>query len=154
MSSGDDLRGLMRRLAAPVAVLTIELEGRRSGVTVGSFVSLSLDPPLVGVSLAPRRRCTSCCARPGSGRSSILAGDQDGLAQHFARSVPPIALWNGIPVREDEPPLLADARRLAPRRRVGRATATTRSSSARCCRSSAAPPRPALAYVGRRYVAL
>lgn len=38
---------------------------------------------------------------------SILAGDQDHLAQHFARSVPPIALWDGIAVREDDARLLA-----------------------------------------------
>jgi len=40
---------------------------------------------------------------------SILAGDQGHLAQHFARSVPPIALWDGIDVREDDPRLLAGA---------------------------------------------
>jgi flavin reductase (DIM6/NTAB) family NADH-FMN oxidoreductase RutF len=27
---------------------------------------------------------------------SLLAGDQDALAQHFARGVPPIAMWEGI----------------------------------------------------------
>jgi flavin reductase (DIM6/NTAB) family NADH-FMN oxidoreductase RutF len=39
----------------------------------------------------------------------MLAGDQDGLAQHFARSVPPIAQWDGIAVRADDPLLLEDA---------------------------------------------
>jgi flavin reductase len=39
-----------------------------------------------------------------------LNGGQDGLAQHFARSVPPLVMWNGISVRPgDGPPLLADA---------------------------------------------
>jgi len=40
---------------------------------------------------------------------SILGGDQDHLAQHFARSVPPIALWDGVPVRRDNPRLIDDA---------------------------------------------
>src|SRR4029453_9903276 len=42
---------------------------------------------------------------------SLLAGDQAALAQHFARSVPPIALWTGIEVRDEGegPPLIADA---------------------------------------------
>ncbi len=43
---------------------------------------------------------------------SLLAGDQDGLAQHFARGVPPIALWEGIAWRPGPvtgAPLLEDA---------------------------------------------
>ena len=31
---------------------------------------------------------------------SVLSGDQAELAQHFARSVPPIAQWEGVAVRE------------------------------------------------------
>jgi flavin reductase (DIM6/NTAB) family NADH-FMN oxidoreductase RutF len=41
--------------------------------------------------------------------ASVLAGNQEHLAQHFARSVPPIVLWNGIDVRNDDPRLLAGA---------------------------------------------
>ena len=42
---------------------------------------------------------------------SLLAGDQEGIAQHFARGVPPFAHWHGVPLREDieGPPLIADA---------------------------------------------
>ena len=45
----------------------------------------------------------------GEWGASILSGDQAHLAQHFARGVPPIALWNGIAVRDDDPRLLRDA---------------------------------------------
>ena len=58
---------------------------------------------------AARRRCTSCCARPASGGRRSSPATRTHLAQHFARGVPPIALWNGIEVREDDPRLLADA---------------------------------------------
>ena len=58
---------------------------------------------------ARRRRCTSCCARRASGRRRSSPATRTHLAQHFARSVPPIALWNGIAVREDDPRLLAGA---------------------------------------------
>ena len=34
---------------------------------------------------------------------SLLAGDQEAVAQHFARSVPPIAMWTGIQLRDDVP---------------------------------------------------
>jgi flavin reductase (DIM6/NTAB) family NADH-FMN oxidoreductase RutF len=39
----------------------------------------------------------------------MLSGEQEHIAQHFARSVPPIALWNGIDVRDDDPRLLVGA---------------------------------------------
>ena len=39
----------------------------------------------------------------------ILAADQIHLAQHFARSVPPLVQWDGIPVRPEEPRLLLGA---------------------------------------------
>lgn len=31
---------------------------------------------------------------------SLLAGDQEAVAQHFARGVPPFAHWHGIATRE------------------------------------------------------
>jgi flavin reductase (DIM6/NTAB) family NADH-FMN oxidoreductase RutF len=42
---------------------------------------------------------------------SLLAGDQDSLAQHFARGVPPFAHWHGIATREgaEGAPLIDDA---------------------------------------------
>jgi flavin reductase (DIM6/NTAB) family NADH-FMN oxidoreductase RutF len=45
----------------------------------------------------------------GEWSASILGGEQDAIAQHFARSVPPLVLWDGIPVRDDDPRLIADA---------------------------------------------
>jgi flavin reductase (DIM6/NTAB) family NADH-FMN oxidoreductase RutF len=33
---------------------------------------------------------------------SLLAGDQEGVAQHFARGVPPFAHWHGIELRDRE----------------------------------------------------
>ena len=40
----------------------------------------------------------------------MLAEGQEPLAQHFARGVPPIALWEGVAIREGGgPPLLEGA---------------------------------------------
>jgi flavin reductase (DIM6/NTAB) family NADH-FMN oxidoreductase RutF len=105
----DELRELMRRVPAPVGVLTFEVEGRRYGVTVGSVVSLSLEPPLVGVSIGLQSSTHAPFRETEMFAINALGGDQDGLAQHFARSVPPIALWNGIEVRDDDPRLLVGA---------------------------------------------
>jgi flavin reductase (DIM6/NTAB) family NADH-FMN oxidoreductase RutF len=106
---GAEQRALFRRWPTGVSVVVAEAAGRRAGLTVNSLVSLSLDPPLVGISLALSASLYEVLREAGSWTVSMLAGEQDHLAQHFARSVPPIALWDGIPVREDDPRLLLGA---------------------------------------------
>lgn len=100
MTPGDELRTLMRRFPAGVAVLTVDVEGERLGLTVGSLVSLSLEPPLVGVSIAREAAMHELLRRAGGFAASLLAGGQEWLAQHFARGVPPIGMWHGIATRE------------------------------------------------------
>jgi len=85
---------------AGVAVLTVDVEGERIGLTVGSVVSLSLDPPLVGVSVSRQAAMHELLRRAGAFALSLLAGDQDAIAQHFARGVPPFAHWHGVRTRE------------------------------------------------------
>lgn len=83
-----------------MAVLTVDADGERLGLTVGTVVSLSLEPPLVGVSVAQQAAMHELLRRAGSFALSLLAGDQDAVAQHFARGVPPVAHWHGIEWRE------------------------------------------------------
>ncbi len=90
----------MRRFASGVCVVTVDDEGRTAGLTVGSLVSLSLEPALVGISIGLQSQLHEPLRRSGRFSVSILAGDQAHLAQHFARSVPPIAHWEGIPSRD------------------------------------------------------
>jgi flavin reductase (DIM6/NTAB) family NADH-FMN oxidoreductase RutF len=106
---GAEQRSLFRRWVSGVSVVVAEFEGRRAGLTVSALVSLSLEPPLIGVSLARSASLFEVLDNAGEWCVSILAGVQDSLAQHFSRSVPPIALWNGIDVREDDPRLLTGA---------------------------------------------
>jgi flavin reductase (DIM6/NTAB) family NADH-FMN oxidoreductase RutF len=106
----DELRNVMRLIPAPVAVVTVDLEGERLGLTVASLVSLSLEPPLVGVAIRRDAALHELLRRAGVFGVSVLAAGQDQLAQHFARGVPPIALWEGIRVRDVHgPPLLESA---------------------------------------------
>jgi flavin reductase len=111
VSTGDELRALMQRFPAGVAVLTVDVEGERLGLTVGSLVSLSLEPPLVGVSIAHQAAMHELLRRAGGFAASLLAGGQEWLAQHFARGVPPIGMWHGIATLEGAAgaPLLAGA---------------------------------------------
>jgi flavin reductase (DIM6/NTAB) family NADH-FMN oxidoreductase RutF len=90
----------MRGFPAGVAVLTVDVEGERVGLTVGSVVSLSLDPPLVGVSVSRQAAMHELLRRARAFALSLLAGDQEAVAQHFARGVPPFAHWHGVPIRE------------------------------------------------------
>ena len=94
------LRDLMRRFPHGVAVLTVDAEGEKLGLTVGSLVSLSIEPPLVGVAIDRQAAMHELLRRAGGFALSLLADGQDWLAQHFARGVPPIALWHGIASRE------------------------------------------------------
>lgn len=107
---GDELRGVMRRFPAGVAVITVDVDGQRAGLTLGTLVSLSLDPPLVGFAIKKEAALHELLRNAGTFGLSLLAAGQEGLAEHFARGVPPIAHWAGIEVLEgDGPPLLAGA---------------------------------------------
>jgi flavin reductase (DIM6/NTAB) family NADH-FMN oxidoreductase RutF len=99
VSRREELRRLMRRFPSGVAVLTLDAEGQRLGLTVGSFLSLSLDPPLVGVAISRHAALHELLRGVGAFAASLLAEGQEGLAAHFARGVPPIALWTGIAAR-------------------------------------------------------
>lgn len=112
MVAGDELRALMARFPTGVAVVTVELRGQRAGLTVASLVSLSLEPPLIGVAIRRDAALHELLKDAGTFRVSLLAAGQEHVAQHFARGVPPIALWEGIALRNPDmpgPPELDDA---------------------------------------------
>jgi flavin reductase (DIM6/NTAB) family NADH-FMN oxidoreductase RutF len=106
---GVEQRALFRRWPSGVSVVVAEANGRKAGLTVSSLVSLSLAPPLVGLSLAIEASLYEVLRDAGEWSASILGGDQEHLARHFSRSVPPIAQWDGIAVRDDDGRLLAGA---------------------------------------------
>ena len=116
-------RALFRRWPSGVCVVAAEHEGRRAAITVSALVSLSLEPALVGISLARVASLYEPLRDAGEWAVSILAGDQDKLAQRFALSLPPLALWDGVPVRDDDPRLIAGAVGWIGARTVGSADA-------------------------------
>jgi flavin reductase (DIM6/NTAB) family NADH-FMN oxidoreductase RutF len=98
--SGEELRAAMRRFPAGIAVATTINDGRRYGITVGSLVSLSLDPPLIGISIGRDTQAHELFREAGGFAVNVLAAEQEALAQHFARSVPPIAQWERVAARD------------------------------------------------------
>jgi flavin reductase (DIM6/NTAB) family NADH-FMN oxidoreductase RutF len=100
MVAPDELRALMRHWPHGVSVLTVDYEGDTMGVTVSSLVSLSLDPPLVGVSIGKEASCYELLRRAGRWAVSLLGGDQEELARRFAAGRPPIVHWDGVATRD------------------------------------------------------
>ncbi len=109
--AGDELKALMRDVPQPVSVVTVDAAGQKAGLTIVSLVSLSLEPPLVGIAVRRQAALHELLHGAGGFAVSILAAGQESLAQHFARGVPPIALWQGIETRDGEldAPLLEGA---------------------------------------------
>lgn len=137
--------------------MTVDLSGERLGLTIGSLVGLSLEPPLVGVSVSRQAAMHELLRGAGGFALSLLAGDQEGIAQHFARGVPPFAHWHGIATRPgaEGAPLIDDALgwlecRTAAEHEAGDHTLFVGDVLA-AERGRAAPP---LVYVDQRYVSL
>ena len=97
---GEELRGLMRFVPHNVAVLAVDHDGDRMGVTVSSLVSLSLEPPLIGVSIGKQASLYELIRNAGAFSLSLLGDGQEVLAQRFAAGRPPLVHWEGVDTRE------------------------------------------------------
>ena len=99
-----DLRQVMGRFATGVTVVTTMHRDTIHGMTANAFLSVSLRPPLVLVSLG-RCRMTEMLPLTGRYGVSVLAHDQEHFAAHFAAQrespVPPTFTWyEGLPLLE------------------------------------------------------
>lgn len=82
-------RNALGRFASGVTVLTAQYEDQTHGMTANAFVSVSLDPPLVLVSLDNRSNMHRILPSVRRFGISVLAEDQEALSNHFAgRTVP------------------------------------------------------------------
>ncbi|MFF5209149.1 flavin reductase family protein [Streptosporangium sp. NPDC000396] len=79
------LREALGQFATGVAVITTATPGgERAGVTVNSFTSVSLDPPLVLWCLSGQAPSTPVFLRAGRFAVNVLAAGQDHLSRRFA----------------------------------------------------------------------
>ena len=78
------LREVMRTFPQGVAVVTAAGSEGPRGITVSSFLSLSLDPPRVLVSINKDSRAHEAIER-GRFAVNILAEDQGAVSDHFAQ---------------------------------------------------------------------
>jgi flavin reductase (DIM6/NTAB) family NADH-FMN oxidoreductase RutF len=85
-------RGSLGRYATGVAIVTFDGATKRHGITVNSFTSVSMDPPLVLVSIARAAKAhDELAGRPFT--VNILGAEQRELALHFAGRPGPEPLW-------------------------------------------------------------
>jgi flavin reductase (DIM6/NTAB) family NADH-FMN oxidoreductase RutF len=100
VASGEELRGLMRLWPHGVSVLSVDADGDRMGVTVSSLVSLSLDPPLIGVSVGKQASCYELLRTAGRFAVTLLGAEQEEVARRFSAGYPPLVHWQGVETRE------------------------------------------------------
>ena len=102
-----EIRNVMGHFATGVTVITTkDTTGKPFGLTVNSFTSLSLNPPLVIVCVDKTVDCYSCFDDSKVFAVNVLNEDQEELSRRFATKG--IEKFEGIPWRmgENGSPLL------------------------------------------------
>lgn len=80
----EQLRRAMRAWTTGVAVITAAHEGQQYGMTVNSFTSVSLEPPIVSVTLKQLTHTHDLVVKSNAFAVTILAADQKALSDRFA----------------------------------------------------------------------
>lgn len=98
--SETEFRAALGRFASGVTVVTTrDAAGNPKGITVSSFASLSLSPPLVLIAIG--RDASSHRALTGGDRFAVnvLQESQEDLARKFAKPAGPGDQFDGVPTR-------------------------------------------------------
>lgn len=96
--NSEQLRRAMRAWTTGVTVVTAKHDDRQYGMTVNSFTSISLEPPLVSVALRQLTHTHELVELSGEFAVTILAADQKELADRFAGKIPEIKdRFDGVP---------------------------------------------------------
>lgn len=82
--TAEAFKQTLRRFASGVTVVTMQHENDIHGITVSAFLSVSLEPPLVLVSIAKNARSHEKLFLAERYAVSILSQEQQRLSNHFA----------------------------------------------------------------------
>ena len=82
----DEFRATMGQFCTGVVIATGAPDGVPAGFAAQSFVSLSLEPPLIALSPAKTSSSWPKLRAAGSFCINVLGADQQALCSHFARS--------------------------------------------------------------------
>jgi flavin reductase (DIM6/NTAB) family NADH-FMN oxidoreductase RutF len=92
----DDLRQALRQFASGVTVVTAEHDGERYGITVSAFTSISLDPPVIMVSINTSSRLAPLIVDAEHFAVNILGAEQEDLSSRFASAITGPEKYDGI----------------------------------------------------------
>jgi flavin reductase (DIM6/NTAB) family NADH-FMN oxidoreductase RutF len=84
--SAEHFRQVMAHVPTSVAIVAGVVDGRPKGLSVGTFVPVSLEPPLVGFFVAVSSKSWPLIESSGSFCVSVLGHDQAELSSRFALS--------------------------------------------------------------------
>jgi len=94
----DDYRRALSLFATGVSVVTaLDAEGNKVGITVSSFNSVSLDPPLVLWSVGLESMSYEAFTSASHFAVHVLGKGQEDLCEHFAQRIPD--KFNGLELR-------------------------------------------------------
>ncbi len=92
--------------ATGITIVTTQVDQLVHGMTCNAFLSISLDPPLVGISIVKKAKMHTYLQERQQFGISVLSAEQESLSNHFA----------GYPTEDEIPflydqslPLIADA---------------------------------------------
>lgn len=80
----EAFKNTLSRFATGITVVTMREEGEIYGITVNAFLSVSLEPPLVLVSIAKNAKAHATLLESDRYGVSILSERQEPLSSHFA----------------------------------------------------------------------
>lgn len=86
----EKLRRAMRAWTTGVAIVTSIYEAQQYGMTVNSFTSISLEPPLISVALKQLTHTHELVVKSGMFSVTILSAAQKELSDRFAGKLPNI----------------------------------------------------------------
>ncbi|MCC8935105.1 MULTISPECIES: flavin reductase family protein [Bradyrhizobium] len=101
------LRNACGQFGTGVTIITTHCEGRDHGMTANAFMSVSLDPPLVAISIAKSAKMLPNIQKTSRFAVSVLAEGMEDLAWHFAGKPKPDLC--DVFERRNELPVIANA---------------------------------------------
>ncbi|MDK1119411.1 MAG: flavin reductase family protein [Anaerolineae bacterium] len=93
----EKLRLAMRTWASGVTIVTASFENEQHGMTVNSFTSVAMEPPLISISLQSESRTFALVSKSNAFAVTILEENQLEISDRFAGRLPDSEdQWIGI----------------------------------------------------------
>ncbi len=96
-----EARGALRMFAGGVTIVTTRSDESVYGITVTSFASVSLDPPIILASINNESQISDGIVDARFFAVTVLDRSQEALARQFAASIPAHEKFAGVAIRSE-----------------------------------------------------